>query len=111
MYKVGDIFYEDEKYSARAKFCNENGYTIKVIEPDENGRRFQICEPPEPTEEEILNELRARREVECFPIINRGQLWYYTLTPPQIEELDDWYEDWLDITKTKIVPEKPNWLK
>ena len=59
---------------------------------------------------ELLAKLRAEREVECFPIINRGQLWYANLTPEQLAELDVWYKNWLNVTETKIVPEKPDWL-
>lgn len=44
MYKINDIFYEDEEYSLRAEFCNQNNLVIVEIEPDENGRRFQIVE-------------------------------------------------------------------
>ena len=53
MYNLGEIFYLDKEYSARAKFCNENGYVIKEIEPDEKGRRFQIQEIPKPTQKEL----------------------------------------------------------
>lgn len=53
MYNLGEIFYLDKEYSARAKFCNENGYVIKEIEPDEKGRRFQIQEIPKPTEKQL----------------------------------------------------------
>ena len=63
------------------------------------------------TEEEILEQLRQQREVECFLIINRGQLWYNNLLPSQLHELQVWYEDWLNVTETKIIPEKPSWLK
>ena len=63
------------------------------------------------TEEEILDHLRTRREEECFVIINRGQLWYNNLLPSQLHELQVWYEDWLNVTETKIIPEKPSWLK
>lgn len=52
-FKLNDIFYQDTNYSARAKFCNENGYVIKEIEPDNFGRRFQIQEIPAPTEEDL----------------------------------------------------------
>ena len=66
------------------------------------------------TEEELLenkkNSLRLRREEECFSIINRGKLWYDTLTEEQLEELNEWYEKWLDVTETLEVPEKPEWL-
>ena len=32
-------------------------------------------------------EYRKRREVECFPVINRGQLWYDTLSAAQLADL------------------------
>ena len=112
MYKENDIFYEDNEYGDRAIWCNEtNTYHIEEIEPDEVGRRFKIVKNPEPTEEQILDEIRSRREVECFSVINRGQLWYNMLTNEQIEELNVWYHNWLDVTQTKIIPEKPSWLK
>ena len=65
--------------------------------------------------EEIVPELtiedfRYMREVQCFPVINRGTLWYERLATEQKEELNMWYQAWLDITETKIVPEKPTWL-
>lgn len=55
--------------------------------------------------------LRGRREKECFRVINRGQLWYATLTVQQLGDLADWYKAWLDVTDTFIVPEMPDWLK
>lgn len=61
-------------------------------------------------EDEVKEELRARREQECFPIINRGKLWYDSLTSDNIAELDVWYKSWLDVTDTKIVPNRPEWL-
>ena len=63
------------------------------------------------TEEEILDQLRVKREEECFVIINRGQLWYNNLAAEQFDELQVWYKAWLDVTETKIIPEKPSWLK
>lgn len=62
-------------------------------------------------EEEIKNDLRRLRNSECFPIINRGQLWYDTLTEPQKIDLKDWYNAWLNVTITKSVPSKPYWIK
>lgn len=55
-------------------------------------------------------EYRRRRELECFPIINRGQLWYDALTEEQLSELQSWYRAWLDGTNTQTIPEKPEWL-
>ena len=111
MYKVGDIFYLDSEYSKRADFCNNNGLMIAEINPDENGRRFQIQEVPPITRDEIIQELRHRREIECFSVINRGVLWYNMLTEEQRLELDIWYKKWLDVTETMVIPEKPSWLE
>ena len=58
-----------------------------------------------------VDELRAMREKECFPIINRGKFWYDALTESEREDLKVWYSQWLDVTKTLIVPSKPIWLK
>ena len=60
--------------------------------------------------EQELNALRARRQRECFTITDRGQFWYNSLTETQKTELQIWYQAWLDVTDTKIVPEKPEWL-
>ena len=54
--------------------------------------------------------LRELREKECFSVINRGKLWYDTLTSEQLEELMTWYKEWLNITDTLVIPIKPSWL-
>lgn len=59
---------------------------------------------------EELDKLRKLRSEECFPIINRGKLWYDCLTASQISELKTWYFDWLNVTETKTIPIKPSWL-
>lgn len=61
--------------------------------------------------ESQLKSLRTKREKECFSIINRGQLWYSTLTAEQYRELQVWYQAWLDVTKTLVIPEKLGWLE
>lgn len=61
-------------------------------------------------QEEQKSEYRALRERECFSVINRGQLWYETLTLSQLVELRKWYKAWLNITDTMTVPERPAWL-
>lgn len=57
------------------------------------------------------NSLRKLRSEQCFPIVNRGLVWYDTLTNEQIIELTIWYYKWLDVTETLKVPEEPKWLK
>ena len=54
--------------------------------------------------------LRKQREKICFTIINRGELWYSKLTDEQKVELNTWYDAWLDVTETRVVPETPDWL-
>ena len=61
--------------------------------------------------ERLADELRSQREKKCFPIINRGALWYNHLSEQQRVELDAWYQAWLNVTETKVVPEMPEWLK
>ena len=58
-----------------------------------------------------LSTLRKLRAKECFPIVNRGKLWYNCLTSEQYSELNDWYFAWLNVTETKIIPTKPSWLE
>lgn len=62
------------------------------------------------TDDEIIDNLRFQREEECFPIINRGQLWYNNLSDDQLQELNEWYRAWLDVTETRIIPTKPSWV-
>ena len=62
------------------------------------------------SEKESLDVLRKKREEICFQIINRGKLWYDSLSSEQYQELKDWYKKWLDVTETNIIPETPEWL-
>ena len=61
--------------------------------------------------EKRLKIIREKREKECFTIINRGQLWYASLSSKQVDELQDWYREWLDVTETMKLPKKPDWLR
>lgn len=66
------------------------------------------------TEEELeqikADSLRKQRESECFPIVNRGALWYDKLTEQQRSELSVWYEAWLDAPATGEAPVLPAWI-
>lgn len=72
----------------------------------ENGKFVAVKQQ----EELKADVLRKRREKECFPIINRGSLWYNKLTEQQKAELSTWYEAWLDAPATNVIPNKPSWL-
>ena len=61
--------------------------------------------------EETKEEYRHRREKECFSVINRGQLWYESVSLTQLLELRQWYKAWLNVTETMVIPEKPAWLE
>lgn len=76
-----------------------------------SGLEFDEKKWAEITNELVDEDLRYRREKECFKYVNRGQLWYDTLTKDQVEELRKWYNDWLNVTADKkSVPTKPKWL-
>ena len=60
--------------------------------------------------EKELNTLRELRAKECFPVVNRGKLWYDCLSAEQLIELRDWYFNWLDVTETRTMPIAPSWL-
>lgn len=63
---LGNIIYDDNNYTAAAKWCNENNAHIEEISADEQGqRRFQIVANPEPTEEELSERERLRVEAEA----------------------------------------------
>ena len=94
----------DEDYN-ETLYC-KNYYAWRVV----NGELVQE-QYEQPTQEEIKSQLREQREFECFSIINRGQLWYARLTDSQINELNQWYQAWLDVTLTTTIPQKPTWLQ
>ena len=66
-YNVGDIFTNNKEYTARAQWCNENGYFIQEIEPLNNVRRFQICVP----KEKSLSELKSEKLTELTSITSK----------------------------------------
>lgn len=54
--------------------------------------------------------IRARRERECYSVINRGQLWYEGVSIAHLVELRKWYKAWLEAPATLIIPDRPVWL-
>lgn len=81
-------------------------YKVKNNAPD-----FDSEEDNKIETENTKQALRQRRQTECFSYVNRGQLWYATLTVKQIAELTLWYKAWLNVTETMSVPERPAWLE
>lgn len=58
----------------------------------------------------IKNYYRELRNKICFPIINRGRLWYDNLNNEQEGQLKEWYECWLKVTDTYVIPNCPKWI-
>ena len=87
----------------------ENNYqSYKFI----NGLLYKNQDKAEEVElEKKKIDLRNKRKTECFDYINRGALWYNRLSKNQKEELEQWYDNWLNVTDTLLIPEKPSWLK
>ena len=80
-------------------FKLEDGKLVRDTDREEENRR-----------EEENSALRVRREKECFSVVNRGWIWYSTLTLTQWRELRTWYIAWLKVTETGIIPERPSWV-
>lgn len=56
--------------------------------------------------------LRLKRQRKCFDVLdNKSQMWYQMLTDEQTAELKEWYQAWLNVTDTKVMPETPSWIK
>ena len=89
----------DFENNHRSYYLSEDGMLVKS-----DDKQKEIT-----NEREIIN-LRFQREKACFPYINRGYMWYNKLTDEQKKELENWYQAWLDVTETKIVPGAPEWL-
>ena len=106
-YLVTKVYYRDGE-----RVGNDEVPVEAVIEEGEEAwdeyEDIQVYHPY--TDEEYVSYLRKERERICFPVINRGAAWYARLTPKQNEELQVWYQAWLDVTETGIKPETPSWI-
>ena len=57
------------------------------------------------------DEIRFERQRVCFPVVNRGQFWYDTLTQNEKDEIREWYQKWLDAPETGIIPDDLDFIK
>lgn len=89
------------------KHFRENFFAYKFINNSLIFDEVQVINMINENEKTIL---REKRERECFPVINRGQLWYETLSDTELSELREWYQAWLDVTDTQEIPSKPSWI-
>ena len=107
-----------EQNETNSRYVITDEYWQELLNGQSAGKQIITGEDGKPilinrvvTEESILLTLRKRRSKECFSVINRGALWYKHLTPEQEQELDIWYQNWLDVTETRVIPDEPEWLK
>jgi hypothetical protein len=101
---VTDATIEVEVTDELAEKLN-NWPATKIWQYDWDTKAFNLVQTP------YLDGLRFARTMECFEIINRGQGWYLLLTEDQKAELIAWYQAWLDVTETGVIPVKPEWIK
>jgi len=85
----------------------ENIYQILGI-VIENGR-LKVDVTPRPIDEQ-KNIIRRLRKNRVFPIINRSQMWFNSLTEEQKQDIQIWYQDWLNAPQTLKMPKRPSWL-
>lgn len=97
-----------EKFDKKLVRWNDT-YTMLESTPEEVIVELNTIELQK-QQEQTINDLRFRRGIECFSVINRGQLWYNKLTDDQKNELSEWYQQWLDAPETGVIPKKPSWL-
>lgn len=112
--KMGLWYYVDKKF-------NNGGRSVRAIYPTQSVPEKDAWDEYEDifvyipyTATELVDlqreRLRQRRSEECFPIINRGALWYEKLTSDQRAELSEWYEKWLNAPQTLSAPTAPSWI-
>lgn len=88
---------------------NEDNYQFFKLE---NGELIYDASRAEYFElEKKRNYLRAQRKRICYPIVNRGQAWYDTLSNYQRLTLKSWYENWLVAPDTLEEPVAPDWIQ
>lgn len=108
LYQIGQIF-EGEYPPEVAVFCNDSGKAyIKEIEPVEGVRRFQIVAVPEPTDEEVAEQVRAERDRRIAETD-----WYmmpdYPADPDTLEVVKSYRKALRDITLQSGFPRDFKW--
>lgn len=79
--------------------------------PIESEKGKKAAVPSADDADGLREALRRERKRVCFPIVDRGQCWYSTLSPAQRAQLLAWYHAWLNAPQTLKAPEPPEWMK
>ena len=107
-FEIGQIF-EGEYPPEAAVFCNSRGDCyIEEIEPQNGVRRFQIVAVPEPTDEEVAEQVRAERDRRIAETD-----WYmmpdYPADPETLEVVKSYRKALRDITLQSGFPRAFKW--
>lgn len=107
-------------YETVAEYENGGKDVVFVVDvPEVVGRPERTWQEPilvyilyteEELEEIEIENLRIRRENECFKICDRA-VWYDCLTAEQKKQVKAWRKAWLDVTETKEIPEVPSFIE
>ena len=107
-YKIGQIF-EGEYTPEAAVWCNESGKAyIEEIEPQDGVRRFQIVKVPEPTDEEIAEQVRLERD-RRIAATDYLAMPDYPSNPQNLEELKVYRQALRDVPKQEGFPRDVRW--
>ena len=91
-YEINQLFTDDEDYTNKATWCNENGCYIAEIESLEDGtRQFQIKQIPQKTEDEKLIEQYQSEIVELKKYLSDTDYKAIKFAEGEITESD--YQD------------------
>lgn len=107
-FSIGKVF-EGEYPPEAAVWCNESGKAyIEEIEPQDGVRRFQIVKVPEPTDEEIAEQVRLERNRRI------AETDYYLMpdypsNPQNLEELKVYRQALRDVPKQEGFPRDVRW--
>ena len=59
----------------------------------------------------LIEELRTRRETECFHVIDKGPFFFEQFNENELKQIKEWRVKWLKVTDTLKVPKKPSFLQ
>lgn len=106
---VADNLNLDEK---TIKEFAQMGFELLDVEFNEyDNKWYEEGHSPAPTNEQEIEKIRERREIECFSVLSKYSAFYFqSLTVEQNNEIKEWYQKWLDAPATKIIPNKPKWF-
>ena len=109
-YEIGLIFVDDDDYTNKANWCNENSCYIEEIESNEDCKRqFQIKEivVPKKSEEQKLNELATKIRTKRNSLLAETDYLLmpdYPISEEYLEKVKEYRQQLRDITEQDEFP-------